>query len=26
MAVKAVVEKNAGPSFGAAIRGGDLIC
>ena len=26
MAGKVVVEKNAGSSFGAAIRGGDLIC
>ena len=26
MAGKVVVEKNAGSCFGAAIRGGDLIC
>ncbi len=26
MAGKVVIEKNAGSSFGAAIRGGDLIC
>ena len=26
MAVKVVIEKNAGSCFGAAIRGGDLIC
>ena len=26
MAGKVVIEKNAGSTFGAAIRGGDLIC
>ena len=26
MAGKVVIEKNAGSCFGAAIRGGDLIC